>query len=82
MNESTSDDAYGPTATDARPHLDLVRLSNLVADGEHPFPSTLSSTDAMDLASRVRCLRRQRLMRVLAKLVAKDLLSDGQKRFE
>ena len=78
MNELRSDDTDGPASADSQPQMDLVRLSILIANGEHPFPSTQSPTVAMDLASRVRCLRMQRLLRFLAKLDAKDLLSNRQ----
>jgi hypothetical protein len=82
LRELQNDDIHCPASTDSQPHLDLVRLSILIASGEHPFPSTLSPSVAMDLASRVRCLRKQQLMRFLAKLVTQDLLNDVQYRSE
>lgn len=59
--------------TTVQSQLDLSRLSEVIAEGDHPFPDSLSTELTFELAARVREFRKQRLMSLLAKMVAKDL---------
>lgn len=60
--------------TAARTHIDLKRLSELIAEGDHPFPDSLSTESTFELAAKVREIRKQRLIDLLAKVVAIDLV--------
>lgn len=60
--------------TAARTHVDSKRLSELIAEGDHPFPDSLSTESTFELAAKVREIRKQRLIDLLTKVVANDLV--------
>ncbi len=61
--------------TDPAALLDVDRLARLVANGEVCWPDDVSPQTARLLAARVNTLRRDRLVSLIAKTLAKDLLS-------
>ena len=82
MSEPHASESRDSESHNPQPEMDLSRLSVLIAQGEHPFPTTLDSKKAIDLANRVRSLRRQRLLRLVARLVARDLMLNHPRRAE
>ena len=62
---------------DRRSPGDPARLAALVATGELPFPAGLAPAEAAALAAEVRRLRRARLVRLVAGVIARDLLREA-----
>ncbi len=58
---------------------DFERWARLIADGEVPLPDGLSSDDADELTARVRTRRRDRLLKIIAELIAGDIARDHSK---
>lgn len=55
---------------------DPDRLAALLAAGEAPFPEGLPAAEAAALAAAVRRLRRERLVRFVARLIARSIIRD------
>lgn len=55
-------------------HVDLERWAQLVADGQVPFPPHLESSAQEAILHRVAHLRRSRLLKFIARVIASDLL--------
>ncbi len=53
--------------------FDVGRLAQLVADGEVPFPRDLDDSTQRTLVLRVAHLRRGRLLRFIARVIARDI---------
>ena len=51
----------------------LDRVANLIAEGEFPFPTGLSPDQQVLLATEVRKRRHQRLVKFIARSIARDL---------
>lgn len=51
----------------------LDRVAKLVAEGEFPFPTGLSHEQQILLATEVRNRRHQRLVKFIARSIARDL---------
>lgn len=60
-------------ASEPAPGPDLGRLARLVADGVAPFPADLAPADAEALGAAVVRLRRDRLVRHVARAIARDI---------
>lgn len=60
-------------ATSGRASGALDRLAKLVADGEATFPQDMSPEDLRLLVSKTRKLRRGRLVRFIARVIALDM---------
>ena len=72
-----------PGARDARPcdsatTGQLARLADLEAAGRMPFPTDWVPDQQAELAAAVRSRRRDRLLRLIARLIADDLLRPGR----
>jgi hypothetical protein len=59
------------------PAESLTRLADLIASGRTPWPEGVSGEDARRLQDLVRHRLRARLLRFLARLIARDLDRDG-----
>ena len=68
-SESTSDHSAETTTSE----LDRNRLADLIADGELPFPQSISAEEALRLATKVRERRRTTLVDFLARQIAQQL---------
>jgi hypothetical protein len=55
----------------------LMRLAQLVADGELPFPGNLPLERKQRLLSEVQRRRRDRLVRHVARAIAEDILREA-----
>lgn len=51
----------------------LDRVANLIAEGEFPFPTGLSPDQQVLLTTEVRKKRHQRLVKFIARSIARDL---------
>lgn len=69
-----------PNATAAETTLDqdAQRLAALIAEGQVPFPITRSKSEQMALAQRVADLRRQRLLKLIAHAIARDMYAEHE----
>lgn len=71
--ERTADEATRLTSGPS----DVPRLARLVADGSMPFPTGLSVADVNRLAEEVVRIRRQRLLKFIARAIADDILREA-----
>jgi len=53
--------------------IDLRKLSQLIANGEHPFPTEIDHESQLRLANLVRQHRCNSLMDLIAKQIASDI---------
>lgn len=53
--------------------VDLQKLAQLIANGEHPFPTEIDHDSQMRLANLVRQHRRNSLMELFAKQIATEI---------
>jgi hypothetical protein len=60
---------------DHRP-VDVERLGQLVDDGVVPWPGDLSDVEAAQLTAHIRRRRRSSLIRLIARLIAADILRE------
>ena len=58
---------------------DFARLAELIASGGHPFPSGLTKAEEKALVDAVRKLRRLRLIRLVARAIAADIVRSHAK---
>jgi hypothetical protein len=80
---SASEPSLTPPAEPGRAAVPCPdRLADLVAGGAVPFPADLPPAQQADLAGRVRQRRRDRLVRLIARAIADDLLRGGPQRGE
>ncbi len=68
----------GEIAERADSPTDLCRLAELVAAGEFPLPGDLARDSLERLVRDVRRLRRERLVKHIARAIALDIHDDGQ----
>lgn len=61
------------TSTSPADRLDLDVLAQLVADGESPIPDDFTPHEQKTFIEKVRSVRRKRLLKVLAGIVAASL---------
>lgn len=57
----------------------LNHMAQLIADGEVSFPQDLNSDDEAKLLTVVRSLMRKRLVRFIAKQIAREVHCDSRK---
>ena len=75
--ESTSDRAEAPTGGQVEfTDQQMERWARLLADGEVEFPEALSAQQAEALLTEVRRLRRTRLIRFIARQIARHIKRD------
>ncbi|QDT93585.1 hypothetical protein [Gimesia algae] len=72
MND-TKNEPTNPNADLLSTPEKLDRVANLIAEGEFPFPTGLSPDQQFLLATEVRKRRHQRLVKFIARSIARDL---------
>ncbi|MCH7813391.1 MAG: hypothetical protein IID40_05155 [Planctomycetes bacterium] len=70
---AAADQPTQPGQTASAPTADPERLATLVADGEVEWPADLTEHEAAQLTVAVRRGRRQRLVALIAQLIAVDI---------
>jgi hypothetical protein len=79
--DSTARTQPKPAATvgDGQPDADaLDRLADLIADGQAEWPADLAEPAASELTLAVRRRRRSRLVKLIARLIAADIVRAGR----
>lgn len=61
-------------------HEQLRRWAKLIADGEDEFPGDLASPDRERLAARVRELLGERMLDLIARAIARDIVRRSRHR--
>jgi len=72
-NPTTESTSVPPAATQEQ----LMRLAQLVADGELPFPGNLPLERRQRLLVEVQRHRRERLVHYIARAIAEDILREA-----